>query len=171
MKEFLSLSVIENKHLSLDMEGFFGIVGVILLTIVLSFLVKRLRKRIEQKSKKWIYLTRNSSKIAIFLIVITGLISIFEIMGISLANYMSFGLVKTERILITPSRILFIVILLLITWGISLSLKSIFTNYLENNQTTLNYASMNIFKLVKYILWIIAIGISMQSIGLNLTFV
>ena len=79
-------------------------------------------------------------------------------------------LIKTDNILVSPSRILFIVILLFITWALTLSLKSIFTNYIRTNES-LNFASMNIFKLVKYILWIIVLSIAMQSIGLNLTFV
>jgi len=171
MKEFLSISLIESEHISLSMKGLFGIIAIIILTFVLTWFVKRLRRQLERKTQKWLYLTRNTAKIAIFLLLTTAFISVFEILGISLANYMSLPLIKTEKILVTPSRIVFIAILILITWGISSSLKSIFTNYIESSENTQNFASLNIFKLVKYVLWIISIAIAMQSIGLNLTFV
>jgi small-conductance mechanosensitive channel len=170
MNDFFSINLIENKHISLDMKGLIGIVAILIFAIVLMFLVKKLRVRLEQKTKKWMHLTRNASKIIVYLIAATAIIAISEVLGIRIANYMSTPLFKTEKILVTPSRIAFITILFLITWGISLSVKSIFTNYIDSHQDTV-FASMNVFKLIKYILWIIAIGIAMQSIGLNLTFV
>jgi len=170
MKEYLSLKIIDSEYIVLDMKGLFGIISIVIVTLALITFVKRLRKQLERKTQKWMYLTRNASKITIFLLITAAFIAVFEILGISLANYMSLPLIKTEKILVTPSRLVFIIILSLITWGVSLSLKSIFINYIESNKTK-NFASMNIFKLVKYILWIIVIAISMQSIGLNLTFV
>lgn len=170
MKEFLALHIIKNEYISLNMRGLIGIILIILAAAALIFIVKKVGKKIDLKSPKWQQLTRNIIKIILSLIYITAIISILEILGIRIANYMSMPLVKTETILVTPSRLLFIVILLLIAWGLSLSLKSMFTNYVQSGDTQ-NYASMNIFKLIKYILWIIAIAIAMQSIGLNLTFV
>lgn len=170
MKELFSLQLIKNDFISLDMKGLIAIVLIIIFAASLIYLVKRIKKQVDIKSPKWQSLTKNVSKISLFLIIISTIVGIFELMGISLANYMGAPLYKTEKILITPSRILFITILILIVWALNLSLKSIFTNYIQSSESQ-NFASMNIFKLVKYIIWMIAIGIAMQSIGLNLTFV
>lgn len=170
MKEFLSIELLKNELISLSMRSLLGIIAIIVTTFVLFYLVKKARVLIERRTQKWVYLTRNASKILLFLIGATSIIAIAEILGISVANYMGMPLIKTERILVTPSRIVFIIILFLITWGVSLSIKSIFTNYIDSHQDT-QFASMNVFKLIKYVLWIIVIGIAMQSIGLNLTFV
>jgi len=170
MKKFLALQIINNEYISLNMRGLIGIFLIILAALALIYIVKRIGKRIDLKSPKWQQLTRNIIKILLSLIIITAVISIFEILGIKVANYMGTPLIETKTILITPSRILFIAILLLVAWGLSLSLKTMFTTYIQSGDSQ-NYASMNIFKLIKYILWIIVIAIAMQSIGLNLTFV
>jgi small-conductance mechanosensitive channel len=170
MNDFLSISFIENKHITLNMKGLIGIIAIVVFAIGLIYFVKKLRAHLEKKTQKWIYLTRNTSKIMIFLIGASTIIAVAEVLGLRLTNYMSMELIKTENILVTPSRIIFIVVLLLIAWGINLSFKSIFINYVKGHSDTY-FASMNVFKLVKYILWIIAIAIAMQTIGLNLTFV
>lgn len=170
MKEFLSKLLIENKYLNLDVQGGLIILIIIIVSIVLYILEKKYRKRIEKKADKWLLLTKNASKIIRVLIGLSAVIGIFEVMGIHVANYMSTPIIKTKEILVTPSRLVLISIIVVITWAISTSLKTMFTNYIQSNKEK-NFASMNVFKLVKYLLWIIAIAISLQSIGLNLTFV
>jgi len=169
MNNFFNLQIINYHNVILNLGDLILIVSILLAAFVFFFVIRRIKRRLVTKYPKWQLIIKNISRISVFLLFVALTVSILEIMGIQMADYMSLILLQSDNIVISPARIIFIIILFLITYTVSISLKSFFAGYFRQNEAT-NFASLNVFKLVKYILWILTAMIAMNAIGLNLTY-
>jgi len=170
INNILKIHIINNQSIKLNLGGLVLIISAILFLFTAFFLIRRFRKKLIKRFPKWNLIIQSASRISVFLLFVIVFVSILEIMNIRMSEYMSMPLFQSDNILISPARILFIIILFLITYTISVSLKSFFAGYFKQNEAN-NFASLNVFKLIKYILWILTVIIAMNAIGLNLTFV
>jgi small-conductance mechanosensitive channel len=169
MNNFFNIHIINNQYAVLNVGGLILIAALVIITSIALIIIRKIKKNLSKKHPKWQPILQNISRISILLLFVALLVAVLEIMDIRMTEYMSTTLFKSDNILITPSRLLFIIVLFLIASTISLGLKSFFTGYFSHNEAS-SYAILNVFKLVKYLLWIIIALIAMNAIGLNLTF-
>ncbi len=169
MNNFLNIHIINNQNVILNVGGLILIISLILISFIALFIIRRIKNNLSKKYPRWQLIIKNISRISIFLLFVALAVSILEIMDIRMTDYMSTTIIQSDNIIVSPARILFIVILFLITSTVSISLKSFFSGYFNQNEST-HFASLNVFKLVKYILWILTATVAMNAIGLNLTF-
>ncbi len=169
MSNYFKMILVNNEYITLNIKGLIFISLIIMISFVAYLIQRRISIRLTKKFTKWTLVIKNAFRLLVFLLLFMDVVLIFEILNIHLAQYMSITLFQSDNILVTPSRILFIVVIFIITFTLTIAIKSFFTGYFSQNDAT-SYASLNVFKLLKYFLWIITAFIAMNAIGLNLTF-
>jgi len=100
--------------------------------------------------------------------LLLGSTIILESIGINMANFMAMNFIETDKLSLTPSHLLLLFVIIFITRATSMTIKSIFIGKIENRENS-NYADLNVYKLINYVIWILAIAIGLQTIGVNLT--
>lgn len=85
----------------------------------------------------------------------------------TLREYIEFKLIDTEKVDITIYHLIVIVIIIIATWLILRVVKKLLNRQVKYNKIDIGqkYA---IYQIIKYLIWIIAIGILVESVGLKL---
>ena len=145
----------------------FGIILISLLFFVVYIILsKRVLIKINNKAPNWsifFVFTRRLSVFLIFLIILT--ISL-ENIGVKISALLSTPLILSEKYKITPYILILIIVIFFLTRAVTMALRSIFKNKVESNE---NYALFNVYKLVNYFVWILAVLLALNIIGIQLT--
>ena len=168
MEDFLNNTLFKNSYLNIDVKSLIIISITALMYVLFTIIGKRAYKKFNLKAPSWISFSKFLYRLSTFLMLILGFTIILESIGIKMADFMAMDLVKTDKLSITPSHLLFVFVIIFIARAISITIKSIFLNKIEKQEDS-NYADLNVYKLINYILWILAVSFSLQTIGLDLT--
>ncbi|MCD4681245.1 MAG: mechanosensitive ion channel [Bacteroidales bacterium] len=85
----------------------------------------------------------------------------------TLREYIEFKLIDTEKVDITIYHLIVIAVIIIATWLILRVVKKLLNRQVKYNKIDIGqkYA---IYQIIKYLIWIIAIGILVESVGLKL---
>lgn len=84
----------------------------------------------------------------------------------SIKEILEYKILQTDQLSLTVYQLLLFVVVLIITWLIlKLAKKIINRKIRKNNLSTSN--TFAIFQIVKYIIWVLAIGIAIETIGIK----
>lgn len=172
--EFIELftePIFQNSVLNINLLSIIEIVAVIIVAIILNKLSQRfIQSKIQNKKldseigEKIIQLTKISG-----IIILLVLISMF--LGIKAEFYkkiLNFHLISTKQVTISIYHIFIILLIFFITHLILLGVKKVFKRQTESNHIDIGLGA-SIFQIIKYIIWVVAIVISLESIGVNVT--
>jgi len=168
MENILNNTLFKNNFLNIDLKSLIIISITILILVFIAIISRKVYKKLIIKSPNWKTLSTFLYRLFIFLLLIIGLTIISESVGIDMADFMAMNLIETEKFLLTPSHLILVFVIIFVARAISMTLKSIFTSKIEKREDS-NYADLNVYKLINYIIWILAIALGLQSIGVNLT--
>ncbi len=168
MENFLNNTLYKNNYLSIDFNSLIIIAVTILIFVLLIRIGRKAYKKLILKAPNWKNLLKFLYRLSIILILLLSFTIILESIGIAMADFLAMNLLETKKFSLTPSQLLFVIVIIIFARAISMTLKSIFTNKTQNRENA-NYADLNVYKLINYIIWILAIALGLQTIGVNLT--
>ena len=93
----------------------------------------------------------------------------FNIILITLNELLDIKLISTERITLTVYHLTIIILIILITYSITWTIKRVLNNRIKKRNIDIG-TTHAVFKIFKYLLWIIAGIIILEFTGINLTF-
>lgn len=168
MENFLNNTLFKNNYLSIDIKSLIIISITILIFVLIVIIGKKAYKKFTLKAPNWKTLSKFLYRLFIFLMLILSFTIILESIGIDMADFMAMNLLEINKFSLTPSHLLLVFVIIIVARAISMTLKSIYISKIEKRKDS-NYADLNVYKLINYIIWILAITLSLQFIGLNLT--
>jgi small-conductance mechanosensitive channel len=77
-----------------------------------------------------------------------------------------YKILETDKLSLTVFQLLVFVVILIITWMIMKFIKRIINRKIKKGNISASN-TLAIFQIVKYIIWILAIGIALETIGIN----
>ncbi len=143
---------------------FLLILAVFVIVRIFNRLLNRpfITERLEDKKRRSILLIfRSISWLAFILISLS-------IIGIEIAQIMSYEIIASEKVNITPIYILVSLIVLIFTGYIVHMISNFFDRQIENNIVD-KARGKTVFQLLKYIIWVVVIIVVLQSGGIKLT--
>ena len=152
----------------IDIQSLIGISITLLGYFFIIFIARKTYKKLIGKAPNWKFLILILYRLSILLSTLLGFTIIMELVGINMTEFLAMKLIKTDKLTLTPSHLLVVLVIIFITRATSVTIKSIFINRIENHEDS-NYADLNVYKLINYIIWILAIALSFQTIGIDLT--
>lgn len=102
----------------------------------------------------------------LFLFIAIGLILNGIIVDFKKA--MDYEFIKVKNISITTTTLLFIITIWLVTRLVLMGIKKIFTRQIEAKKIDFGISN-SVFQIIKYALWVIAISLILETIGVNIT--
>jgi small-conductance mechanosensitive channel len=87
----------------------------------------------------------------------------------TIRKLLEFKIIETEKLSLTFYQILIFVLILLLTWLILKILSRILTRKTQKHNVS-EGSRYAIYQIIKYFIWIIAIGIALDTIGIKLNF-
>jgi len=168
MDDFLNNILIKNNYLNIDVKNLIVISLTILGFIIIVIATRRVYRKLIDKAPNWQFLIQILYRLSILITLLLCFTIIFEQIGINMTDFLAVNLLNTDKLSLTPSHLLVVLVIIFIARATSVTIKSIFINRIENQEDS-NYADLNVYKLINYIIWILAIAFSFQTIGIDLT--
>lgn len=85
-----------------------------------------------------------------------------------LKDILEYELIKTENFTITPYTLLEVIIILIITWLLLWTIKKVFFRRIKSKHIDKGIG-YSVYTILKYIIWVIAISLVLDSIGVKIT--
>ncbi len=145
---------------------------IIFFLIVLNlFLIKKIKKF--TKTKYFEENHYNQIILKIFLILrysswIIILIISLNLIAVDFDKLLSYKIIKTKNFSFTPYDFIIVIIILVATWTLLLGIKRLFLKIVHDRKLDIGMSN-SFFQIVKYIIWIIAILIALDSVGIKPT--
>ncbi len=142
----------------------------ILFFVVYLYYSKKIIKNLNQKAPNWKLFFLFTQRLITFLLLLLLITINLENYNIKINEFLSSNLIHSKKYQLTPYIILLIVIILIVTRAITMAMRSIFLNRIKHEKN-IDYGNFNIYKLVNYVIWILAVFIVLELIGVQLTIV
>jgi small-conductance mechanosensitive channel len=91
-----------------------------------------------------------------------------QLIGVPFKTLMKYSIFTINKISFTPKHLLVLIIIFLVTRFIILGIKCIFETKISSQKLDLGI-SASMFQIIKYAVWILAIGIALESVGIKIT--
>ena len=168
MDDLLDNILIKNSFLVINVQSLIVISITLLVFVFFLFIARRVYQKLIIKAPNWKFLIQILYRLSILLSTLISFTIILELIGINIADFLAMNLINTEKYSLTPYHLLIVLVIIFITRATTVTIKSIFIKRIETQKES-NYADLNVYKLISYIIWILAIAISLQTIGIDLT--
>ncbi len=142
----------------------------LLFFVVYLYYSKKIIKNLNQKAPNWKLFFLFTQRLITFLLLLLLITINLENYNIKINEFLSSNLIPSKKYQLTPYIILLIIIILIVTRAITMAMRSIFLNRIKHEKN-IDYGNFNIYKLVNYVIWILAVFIVLELIGVQLTIV
>lgn len=144
-----------------------------LLVLAISGLLFYIAKKYIKKGKIISRLSIKNTKSLIrffrLLIVIIGVISVMQVLGFNIKAVLQYEIIKTEKIAFSLYNLIFLLIIFFITRLTLYVIELLFEDNVKSDKIEKG-KSQSIFQIVKYIVWVLAIALFLESLGFRITF-
>ncbi len=168
MEAFLSNILFKNNYISLDIKSLIVISLTVLVFTLFVIITRKVFKKISAKAPNLISFAEFLHRLFTFLMLFLSFTIILETVGINMSDFMALSILETDTFLITPSHLLLVFVIIIVSRATSITLKSILLSKIEKHKDA-NYTNLNVYKLINYVIWILAVSLSLQAIGIDLT--
>ncbi len=138
--------------------------------IVYIFFSRKLMKKLSEKAPNWQLFFLFAHRLMTFLLLLMLITINLESNNIKINEFLSTNLIHSKKYQLTPYIILVIIIILIATRAITVAMRSIFLNKIKREKN-IDYGNFNIYKLVNYVIWLLAVFIVLELVGIQLTIV
>lgn len=136
--------------------------------IVYIIISKKLIQKLSEKTPNWQLFFKFVHRLTIFFVLLIIISINLENNNIKISEFLSTNLINSKQYQLTPFIILVIIIILIATRVIVVVMRTIFLNKIKHKEN-INYGNFNIYKLINYIIWLLAIFIILELVGIQLT--
>ncbi|MCB2220282.1 MAG: mechanosensitive ion channel [Bacteroidetes bacterium] len=84
----------------------------------------------------------------------------------SIAEIINYKILQTEKLSLTVYQLVVFIVILIITWLIMKVIKRFINRKIKKGNISASN-TLAVYQIVKYIIWILAIGIALEAIGIN----
>ncbi|HKK68651.1 MAG TPA: mechanosensitive ion channel domain-containing protein [Bacteroidales bacterium] len=170
MKDFLNFNIIDTQNFDLNTGQLLLSVIAILIWIVLVILGKRLFNRTNfaaQLGKKYV---RSAKRFYFFIISFLLIFVLLKILNIHTEVVLRATLFSTKKMDIMVYHLIVLYVIIAGTRFVLALLESFFSNIAEKNRIEKG-RSRSVFLIVKYLIYVIALTVFIESLGFSITIV
>lgn len=168
VKEFLNLLVLEIGNYDLHLKQVLLALLVVLTSIFLFALAKRYIKKGKLISRLSIKNTKTVIRFARLLILLLAIDLLINILGFDARSILQYELIKTDKVTFSLFNFIVLIVIFFVTKLVLYLLELLFEDNVKNRKIEQG-KSQSIFQIVKYLVWVIAIALFLDSVGFSIT--
>lgn len=168
VKEFLNLLVLEIGNYNLHLKQVVMAFVVMIIAASLFHFAKRYIKKGKLLSRLSIKNIKTVIRFIRLLIVFITIDLLINILGFDARSVLQYELIKTDKVSFSLFNLIVLVVIFFITKLVLYLLEMVFEDNVKNKKIEQG-KSQSIFQIIKYLVWVIAISLFIQSIGFNIT--
>lgn len=170
LKDFLNYTLLTIGDYQLQIKQVLTALLVIIISAIVYFLARRYLIKSGLSKRLSIHNSKSVSRFIKVLVFIGGLGFILRSLGINTKSILAYELIKTEKISITLSNLIVLLIIFFVTKFVLYLIELAFDDKVKGEKMEAG-KSRSIFQIVKYVIWVLAIAFFLESMGFSITFI
>jgi len=169
IKDFFNTIVFSAGSYNLHIKQILAILFIIAISFALFVIVKRYLKKGKLTSRLSIKNIKSLVRFVRLLILILSGASLIQTLGFNIKAVLQYELIKTEKVTFSLYNLIFLLVIFFVTKLILYLIEIAFDDNVKQNKIEKG-KGRSLFQIVKYLVWVIAITLFLESIGFSITF-
>lgn len=169
LSELLNFVLIEVGTYQLVFKNTLYAMGIFIFASISFYAAKKYIKSGKLTSRLSIKNTRSLIRFIRLLIFIIGATILIQVLGFNIKAVLQYEIIKTEKITFSLYNLIFLLIIFFATRFVLYVIELVFEDNVSNRKIEAG-KSRSLFQIVKYLVWVIAITLFLESLGFSITF-